>query len=81
LHLARSAQNEGDFSRAIEYFQKALELAPYLHEAHFGVAMAYYELGALDSADHALRLAIDSTTRNSARKLYKGKLAALRREI
>jgi len=81
LHLARSAQNEGDFSRAIEYFQKALELAPYLHEAHLGVAMAYYELGALDSANLELRIAIDSTSRNSTRQLYKRKLAALLREI
>lgn len=80
LHLARSAQSEGDLTRAIAYFQKALELAPYLHEAHLGVAMAYYELGALDAADSALRMAIDSTTRNSARQLYKGKLAALSRE-
>lgn len=81
LQLARSAQSEGDFNRAIEYYQKALELAPYLHEAHLGVAMAYYELGALDSADLALQLAINNSTRNSARKLYKGKLTALRREI
>lgn len=74
--VANSAFDEQDYRRAIRYYQRALTLAPYLHEAYLGIATAWYQLGQQDRAEQALRQAIAQASRRSSRKAYETKLAA-----
>lgn len=74
--VAHSAFEDGDFRRVIEYYQRALMLAPYLHEAHMGIASSWYQLGRQEEAEQALRSALELTSRRSSRKVYEAKLAA-----
>lgn len=80
-HLAQSAYNENDYSRAIRYFKTAIEKAPYLHEAHLGLAQSNYAMGRLSSAESALRKAYENAARVSTRDLYHAKLITLSSEI
>lgn len=74
--VAQSAFDDGDFRRAIDYYRRALALAPYLHEAHMGIASASYQLGRPGEAREALRNALELTSRRSSRKVYEAKMAA-----
>ena len=78
FHLAREFYEEGDYERAISYYRKALEIAPYLHEARLGIALSYYALDRVTQADAALIAAIENAGSNSSRQRYKEKLYALR---
>jgi tetratricopeptide (TPR) repeat protein len=77
FHLARSAYGDEEYALAINYYRRALELAPYLHEGHLGLAQAYYEAGRLEKAEAALKEALDNAYRKSTRSLYQAKLEAL----
>lgn len=77
-HLARDSYEEGDYERAISYYRKALELAPYLHEASLGIALSNYALGRVGQADSAFLAAIENAGSNRSRQRYKEKLYALR---
>jgi len=79
-HLARNSYAEGAYEPAISYYYKALELAPYLHEARLGIALSYYAMGRVDKADTELLAAIGSANNNRSRQRYKEKLYALREE-
>lgn len=80
-HLARDSYEEGAYERAISYYNKALELAPYLHEARLGIALCHYAMGRIDKADAALLAAIENANNNRSRQRYKEKLYALRDEV
>ncbi|MDO9477344.1 MAG: tetratricopeptide repeat protein [Pseudohongiella sp.] len=77
FQLARSSFEDGDYERAIGYYRRALTLAPYLHEAHLGIAHSYAELGYRDESVQSLVAAIDNAGRLRDRKYYKAKLGAL----
>lgn len=77
ISAGQSAYDAEDFTRAINYFEKSANLAPYLHEAHFGLAKANFRLGNLKIAERELELAKHYATRSSSRKLYEAKLLAL----
>lgn len=79
--LARIAEDAGDLPAAIRYYGRALDRAPYLHEAYLGQALAYYRSGQSRSAAAALEQAMGAAQTISARKLYKAKLAALEQEL
>ncbi len=81
LELASSAYNDGEYRLAISYYRRALELAPYLHEGHHGLARAYYEAGELERAQSALQDAIENAFRQSTRSLYQAKLQLLHEEM
>lgn len=81
LQMARNANTEGNFTHAVRYFRRAIKLAPYLHEAHLGVAQAEYQLGRLKAAERALESALANVYTVSTKNLYKAKLATLTREI
>lgn len=68
FHLARESYEEGDYERAISYYRKALEFAPYLHEARLGIALSYYALDRVAQADAALIAAIENSGSNSSRQ-------------
>jgi tetratricopeptide (TPR) repeat protein len=75
--LAREAADAGDLDAAIRYYGKALERAPYLHEAYLGQALAYYRSGQSDLAAVALHKALETAQTVSTRKLYQAKLMTL----
>lgn len=77
LYAGQEAYEDGDFRRAISLFEKSVELAPYLHEGHFGLARSYYQLGDMRRAEHELEQALNQATSSTSRLLYEAKLAAL----
>jgi tetratricopeptide (TPR) repeat protein len=80
LQLARESHSAGDWDAAIRYYRRALALAPYLHEAHLGLAQSYHASGQLRRAASSLEDAAGFAPRVSTRTLYEAKLAALRHE-
>jgi tetratricopeptide (TPR) repeat protein len=81
LQLADSAYGDGEYRLAIGYYRRALELAPYLHEGHLGLARAWYEVGELERAEGALKDALENAFRRSTRSLYQAKLQVLSEEM
>lgn len=77
IHAGLEAYNDGEFRKAIDLFGKSVQLAPYLHEGHFGMAKAYYQLGNMTHAKRALEQALSNATAATTRELYEVKLAAL----
>lgn len=78
--LAVVNRRKGDFDAAISYYRRVLQLAPYMHEVHLGMAQAYYEAGELRRAENELTAAVDLVSHVSTRNLYKAKLQSLREE-
>ncbi|MES2604737.1 MAG: tetratricopeptide repeat protein [Pseudomonadota bacterium] len=77
LQLARTSYENGEFDAAVRYFRRALEMAPYMHEAYLGLAQSQYELGNNYAATASLRKALDNVYRASTRQMYKAKLYSL----
>jgi Tfp pilus assembly protein PilF len=75
--LAKNSYDTQDYQAAIRYFNKALVIAPYLHEAWLGKAQSFYQLNELPEAELALKMAIENADRMSTRSLYEAKLTAL----
>lgn len=74
---ARKAYSKGEFRDAVSYYKRAIDIAPYLHEAHSGMAMAYFQLGDTRRGERALRRALDNAQRRDMRSLYEAKLTSL----
>ena len=79
--VAKAAYEKGEYQEAIRYYNKALDLAPYLHEAFLGIAQANYKLGRLPGTRHALESALQEAQKVSMRNLYEAKLLALSLEM
>jgi len=79
FNVAKHSYDINDYSDAIRFYSRAIEIAPYLHEAHIGMALSYYQLGQVESAERALNRAINNVNDFSTRNLYESKLNALRR--
>lgn len=80
LHAGHDAYTDGDFREAISFYQKAVEIAPYLHESYAGMAKAHYQLGNRVSAKRELLNAQKYSYRKSFQSLYQAKLVALASE-
>lgn len=80
LHAGHDAYADGDFREAISFYQKAVEIAPYLHESYAGMAKAHYQLGNRVSAKRELLNAQKFSYRKSFQSLYQAKLVALASE-
>ena len=52
--LGRVAEERGEYTQAIEQFQRALTLQPGASVVHYNLGQAYRELGELDRAEEAL---------------------------
>lgn len=81
IRLAKSAYDEGDYRQAIRYYDKAVKVAPYLHEGYAGLAFSYYRLGNLKKAEKNLTKALEIAYSKSIRNLYEAKLAVLQKEV
>ena len=74
---ARQAYDEGDYRTAVGLYEKSLDIAPYLHEAHAGLAQAHLALGRTRAAERYWRSALEHTYRESTRSRYEAQLAAV----
>jgi Tfp pilus assembly protein PilF len=76
VNAGRSALADGDNREAIGYFKQALEIAPYLHEAHALTAIAYLRMGNKKRGERELERALENAQRQTTRSLYQAKLTA-----
>lgn len=78
FQLARSAFEEHDYGRAVDYYKRVLKLAPYLSDARLELAKSYWELGDNDKAVESLLIAIEDAGNVQDRKYYKSKLTVFK---
>jgi Tfp pilus assembly protein PilF len=64
----------GDFKAARDLFTKEVARAPYYHEFHFWLAVAYAGLGEIEQAKNHLIIAMETSTTRSDHALYAAKL-------
>jgi len=81
ISMGNTAYNNRDFSKALSYYRKASKLAPYLHEAHAGIARAQFEMGHRKSAKQSLEKALKNSHKNNIRDMYQKKIEMLRQLI
>ena len=73
-----AAMKRQDYQTARTLFEKEVKRADYYHEFHYWLALANYQLGALDEARLHLARAMETSTARGDRDLYAAKLAWLR---
>jgi Tfp pilus assembly protein PilF len=66
-----------DYANALSNYKKATIKAPYSDKAQLGLAQSYLALGKLTQAKRALEKALELSSRDSRRLIYKSKLIAL----
>jgi len=77
IDAGQNAFKDGQYREAIDYFRQALRIAPYLHEAHGAMALAYLRLGNTGRGERELKRALNIAQRQSARSMYQAKLTVL----
>ncbi len=77
ISIAYSAYNAKEYAKATRFYRKALEIAPYLHEAHLGLARVKVKTGNIDAAEDALNQALEAAQKPSDKKRYSEKLRML----
>jgi Tfp pilus assembly protein PilF len=77
IELGKAAIAERRTRSALAYYAQAAEMAPYLHEAYWRMAVAYDALGQPAQAQRSLREAYENAPRDRDRALYLAKLRAL----
>lgn len=78
LDLAQTAMSKNEFATAVDLFKRELDRDPGSHEAHFGLARAYLELGNPGGARDHLREAVRLSGTREDRERYSNKLERLR---
>ncbi len=73
VKLGNNSLAQGNHSEANNYFRKALKMAPYVHQAHFGIAKSEYILGNHKAAKKALKNSFELKNK----EMYQRKLTAL----
>ncbi len=73
VDMADQALSDGRYRLAINYFKKAQQQAPYLHQPLAGLAKAYFHLGHIDQALNAIQSALENTHNNNIAALYQAK--------
>ncbi|GAA5191681.1 tetratricopeptide repeat protein [Ferrimonas gelatinilytica] len=76
--MGEQALQAGEFDDAVRMFQRALALAEYRHEFHFGLSRAYYRNGQRRLSERHLKEA-EKLAPSDQKKRYQQKLVALRR--
>ena len=78
VNAGRDALADGEYRNAIKYLKQALDIAPYLHEAHALVAIAHLRMGDKASGERELEHALENAGRQVTRSLYQAKLTMLK---
>ena len=74
----QEALRNGDYVAARDLFAREVARAPYYHEFHYALALAYAKLGDAARARKHLALAMESSTTRSDHDLYAAKLDRIR---
>ncbi len=75
FNLGLAALKNRDYIAALDNFQRELKRAAYYHEIHFGLAVAYYQLGDTRRASAEMAEAMKDSTTRADRDLYAAKYA------
>ena len=81
LDIGSQKLRDEDYQLALKYFRKALNLGPYLHEVHFGLAQVYIRQGKSAKAIEALEKANALTYDDPVKRLYTAKRSILQGSI
>lgn len=81
LSLAREAFDREDYILSVRMYDKALELAPYLQEAHLGKVQAQLNQGQLSAAVKSLDAATEYMYQPEEKALYTAKLSTLKHRL
>jgi Tfp pilus assembly protein PilF len=73
-----AALRAGNFRAARDFFAKEIDRAPYYHEFHYWLAVAYVGLGEMEKAKNQLTVAMDYSTSRKDRDVYAAKLDRIR---
>lgn len=79
IRAARLALDQGQFQKSRLLFQRAVDKAPYLHEAYLGLAQLSFQSGRLNLAQTQLKKALELSARPKTQSLYLAKLDALKK--
>lgn len=78
LDIANEHFQNDNYWLATKYYRKTTKLAPYLHEAYFGLAKVQYLQGYENKAMESLLKAKDLAYEDETKRLYNAKSATLR---
>lgn len=78
FNLGVKAMQQGNYASARDLFAKEVDRAPYYHEFHFWLALAYVGLGETENARSELKLALEYSTTRKEHELYAAKLDRIR---
>ncbi len=81
LEQAYIAKKNQQYSKAIRYFMRTLDTAPYVHQAYIGLYQVYLAKHQPIKAKKMLKKALEWTHEFEQRKMYKMKLYQLRASI
>ena len=73
-----AAIEKADFEAARDLFAREVDRAPYNHEFHYWLAVAYAGLGDAERARKELGLALERSTSRKDRAMYAAKLDRIR---
>ena len=74
----QAALRNGEVEKARDLFEREVARAPYYHEFHYWLAIAYARLGDAKQAREHLALAMENSTTRGDRDLYAAKLERIR---
>jgi len=77
INLGNTAFAQNKYREAKRYYKKAAKQAPYLHQAHFGIAKSDFKLGNIRSAKASMKQAKEKAIDQDTKSLYQKKLDAL----
>ena len=80
VNAGRRALADAEYQEAIDFLKKAIDRAPYLHEAYALKAIAYLKLGDKERGERNLRSAFENAQRFETRSMYQAKLTMFNRE-
>jgi tetratricopeptide (TPR) repeat protein len=81
LEQAYMAQNQHKYRKAIHYYRKTLENAPYVHQAYIGLYQIYLKQNQEEKAQQMLEKALEWIYEFEQRKMYKVKLFQLQANL
>ena len=81
LSLAREAHDAENFALAVRMYDKTLDVAPYLQDAHLGKVQAQLDMGQIAEAATSLDTATEYMYREDERSMYIAKLSTLRGKL
>ena len=79
LSIGNSAYNNGNYRKAIRYYNKAKNLAPYMHDIYAAIARSEYQLGNLNKAKKTLTIAKEKSHQQKTKLIYLKKIEMLDR--